>query len=101
MSGFFQKKRKNDCEVIRFSTFRSQAGWFFECAVWLLLEEEKNLHVPARVDKKGWVIFWNMIRDFLMELDNLWPKFHFEVLKADFKDLKADGLNFCVEGCLR
>lgn len=29
-----------------------------------------------------------------MELDNLQSKFQFEVLKADFMDSKADGVNF-------
>lgn len=52
MKDFFQKKRKNDCEVIRLAKLQNQAGCFLECAVWPSTGGRKNLHVPVGVEKK-------------------------------------------------
>ena len=45
--------------------FKSFHERFFECAIWPSTGGRKNLHVLAGFLKKGWMVFWEMIRDCL------------------------------------
>lgn len=70
---FFNKKDRRDLEVIRLSKFRSSFGQFFKCVVWPSNGGRMNIHVSASFDKKGWLVFWEIIRDSLINFDELNP----------------------------
>lgn len=62
---FYHKKFKEDFGVIRLSKFHSSRGWHVECSLWPTSGGRQFLQVPFGFEKKGWLVSWEMISDFL------------------------------------
>lgn len=65
----FSKKDGDLSGTFRVSKFRIHQGWYIECSIWPPTSGRRIMCVPASLNKKGWLVFWEMIKDFRQKIE--------------------------------
>ena len=65
MHSKFLKQVRDEFGTARLEKQKSSPVWFIECVVWPPSGGRKLFHVKVCLFQKGWLIIWEMLKDFL------------------------------------